>query len=173
MISDSRFVIIAGTARNVGKTTLISKIIKHQSPQIEIITLKFISLKEGDKSHHHYTDSYLIIEETNPQSGKDTAKMLRAGAKRSFLITSQKNYIQEAIHAFRSLLSPDTLVLAESAHLRKYIKPYLFVVIDRETVLERKGYIDSLISLADYLIDDVKDYSQIAPILSIKKSYQK
>ena len=85
MITDSRFIIVAGTARNVGKTTLVCKIIAQNIPN-NVVALKFISLKKGGLAyeHHQNISTYKIIEEKHLELEKDTVKMLKAGAKKSF-----------------------------------------------------------------------------------------
>jgi tRNA uridine 5-carbamoylmethylation protein Kti12 len=172
MRSDSRFIIIAGTARNVGKTTLACKVIKSIEPQ-KVVALKLISLKKHQETHHHYTDTFLILEEKNRNSSKDTAKMLRAGAQKAFLILSQENYIEKAIDTFLSFVQENDLIIVESAMLRNYLTPYCFIIVDRKAASNKKRYIDKLKPLADYFIDDIYDEYQSVPILEdIKKGYR-
>lgn len=166
MITDSRFIIVAGTARNVGKTNLLCRIIKANSSK-PIIGLKFITLKEGVFKHKHHSDisTYEIIQEKNLTSEKDTAKMLRAGAKQSYLIVARSEYIEKALVDFLSRLDSKTLVVAESATLRNYINPKLFIIVDREGAINRKSYIEALLPLANFRISDISDKIQVEKIL--------
>jgi len=156
MFSDSRFVIIAGTARNVGKTTLACRIIKQNSSK-NIIALKFVTLKEGGQIHSHHSDvkTYSIIEETNLKSSKDTVKMLKSGAKKAYLIVSKEEFVEKALSEFIRLLDNDDFVIVESATLRNYIIPRKFIIVDREGAVNKKEYIKALVPLADILVKDV------------------
>ncbi len=166
MISDSRFIIIAGTARNVGKTSLLCQIIKANSTK-QVIGLKFITLKKGGFKHKHHNDisTYEIIQEKNLTSEKDTAKMLRAGAKQSYLIVARSEYIEKALVDFLSRINSEVLVVAESATLRNYINPHLFIIVDREGAVNRKPYVEALRPLANFEIGNVFDNKQVEKIL--------
>jgi len=160
MQSDSRFFVIAGTARNVGKTTLACELIKKLSKTERIIAVKFLCLKkEGYKhKHHNNIDTYEIFEERDLQKKKDSTKMLVAGATKSFFIVSQEEYINQAIVQLLKLIRDDDVVVAESACLRKYINPKYFIIVDKENAEPRKDYIDNLIPLANYYLDSDKDF---------------
>jgi molybdopterin-guanine dinucleotide biosynthesis protein len=170
MISDSRFIIIAGTAQNVGKTTLACQLIKHHSKQRNVIALKFLTLKDNGLKHKHHSDveTYAIIEEKNHNSDKDTSKMLISGASKSFLIISKENYIQESINEFMKMLNSDDCIIVESASLRNYVKPKLFAIVDRDGAVNKKTYIRDFVHLADFIIDDVLNPEQTNVLLSFK-----
>ena len=160
MYSDSRFIIIAGTARNVGKTTLACELIRKISVSQDVIGVKFISLKKDGYKHGHHTNinTYEIFEETSVLKGKDTSKMINAGAIRSFFIVSQENYLEEAINEFSKNIKKRDIVIAESASLRNIIKPKYFIIVDKERAVNKKTYINALIPLSDYYLDSDKDY---------------
>ncbi len=170
MIHDSRFIIIAGTARNVGKTTLACRII-HENRLKNIVALKFITIKREEANHHHKEIlTYLIEQEVNlvsNKANKDTVRMLRSGANSSYLVVSNENYIEEAIKDILKRLDSDTIVVAESATLRKYIKPFRFIIVDREDAVNRKEYIKELYPLSDYFIDNILNNQQINSIINL------
>ena len=157
--TDSRFIIIAGTARNVGKTTLACGLIKKLSKTKEIIGVKFICLKKGAYQHKHHdeVDAYEIFEEIDTSSEKDSAKMLLAGARKSFFIVSHEEYIKQALSELYQLINIDDVVVVESACIRNYIKPKDFIIVDKDNSEPKKNYINALIPLADYQIDSGKD----------------
>ncbi len=166
MIDDSRFIIVAGTARNVGKTTLVCDIIRENSKK-NIIALKFITLKSGGFKHQHHSDveTYSIIQENDLSVEKDTVKMLKAGANQSFLIISKEEYIGEALFQFMNLVRADDFVIVESATLRNFIEPKLFIIVDRNGVESKKEYIKELLPLADYFLEDLSQKEMINEIL--------
>jgi len=167
MVKDSRFIIIAGTAQNVGKTSLACQLIKHYSQKRKVISVKFISLKKNGKKHLHHEDilTFSIIKEKNITSDKDTSKMLRAGASESFLIISKEAFVSRAISKFKERLGGSDIVIVESAVLRNYIEPLTFVIVDRVTAVNKKTYIELMKPMADYLITDVFDEKSILPLL--------
>lgn len=171
MITDSRFVIIAGTARNVGKTTLVCQLIESFSDR-NIIALKFITLKKNgfNHSHHQDVDTFRLTEEKALDSEKDTVKMLKSGAQRSFMLVSLEKSIPEALDAFLATIDDNDLIIVESATLRKYLKPVAFIIVDRKDAEDRKLYIPELIPLADHLISDVMDYKSLDLLLQSLKS---
>lgn len=165
MIKDDRFIIISGTARNVGKTSLACHIIKSLSHK-NIIALKFVTIKkDGHKHNHHFdVDSYEIIEEKSLNLEKDTSKMLNSGAQKSFLIISQEEYIQDALSDFLNLTEQESVIVAESASLRNYIIPKTFIVVDRENATNKKEYIIDLIPLSDFIVRDIKNNKELNSI---------
>ena len=156
MIADTRFVIVAGMARNLGKTTLICNIIEHNSDK-EIIALKFIILKEGGYQHRHHAHilKYEIFEEQNVDLQKDTSRMLVSGAKRAYLLVTREAYVPEALADFLSRIEGDKYIIAESASLRYYIQPHKFIILGKDTDSNKKAYMQELIPLADYRIEDI------------------
>jgi len=157
----ARLILIAGTARNVGKTTLACRFIKEISAQKQVVALKFTSIKKGQEGLHKVHEipqTYFIYEEENINSTKDTARMKKAGAIKSYWVVAQEDYVEEAIAMFFSKINSDTYIVAESAILRKYINPRLFIIVDRKEAVNKKKYIQELRPLVDYWIDDVTTF---------------
>jgi len=154
----ARLILIAGTARNVGKTTLVCRFIKEISAQKQVVALKFTTVKKGQENLHKLHEipqTYFIYEEKNINSTKDTARMKKAGAIKSYWVVAQEDYVEEAIAMFFSKINSDTYIVAESAVLRKYINPRLFIIVDRKEAVNKKKYIQELRPLADYWIADI------------------
>ena len=177
MISDPRFVIIAGTARNVGKTTLACQIISSFQNK-KVIALKFITLKkDGFKhAHHQQVKTFELIEEQvkaiEEYSEKDTHKMLRSGAQQSFMLVSQEECISEAIKSFLVKAKGADVIVVESATLRKYLEPKAFIIVDRPDAEQKKAYIQELIPLSDYQISNIKDELQVESLfLKLNQSF--
>jgi molybdopterin-guanine dinucleotide biosynthesis protein len=172
MFSDDRFIIIAGTGRNVGKTTLACHLIQHLSSlHRKVIGLKFITLKEEKDGfvhkHHQDIETFKIIKEDHLELEKDTAKMLRSGAFESFLIVSKPAYVLEALSKFIFDIKDADYIVAESANLRHYFKPKTFVIVDREDVKDRKSYIDALLPFADLIVNNALDKNIAQKVLKV------
>jgi len=127
-------ILVGGAKRNVGKTTMVCKIIEHFTKTESIVGLKFKTIYEGD-SYFHGKESnqlfsrYLLTEEFDFDSVEDTGKMLSAGAQRAFLLRSKSEYLSEAFSFFLSKLQNTDLIVCESNSLRKIVEPdiYLFI----------------------------------------------
>ena len=160
--------IIAGTGRNTGKTSLACALIQHFSKDHEAVGIKI-----SPHFHHHSTgtkpiikhDSFTIYQESSPANGKDSSLMLKAGAMRVFYIEVKDNHLGEAFKNLRPFILPYTPVIIESPGLIKIIRPGLFFIVDHPQQQNKKQDIVSLIPQADFFID-----TSLQPLdLAVKK----
>lgn len=152
---DNHLLIIGGSGRNVGKTTLALAIIQKVAPLIPVIGLKVSTFKTGDeKFHGNHTnipvDNYRINIETGVNPLKDTAKMIDAGAHQAFFIETTDNNVNSAYADFSSSFNSHGYpVVCESQSLRRYVKPGLFILlIDSHNT---KKLTEDYVNLADYV----------------------
>ena len=128
--------LVAGSGRNVGKTTFMCKTIKNlQAKKLTAvkITPHFHETTPGLKQISETSD-YKIFEETNPNTGKDSSRYLKSGAKKSFLIQTKKQTLPNAFNELNKFLSCKNPIIIESGGLTEVIKPGLFVfVTDNKT----------------------------------------
>lgn len=149
--------LIAGSGRNIGKTTLAESIVKKYSAQYNIIGLKVSSVyaDEGQlhgKKHIHIEDGFVIREETDRSGIKDTSRLLLAGASRAFYVQAKDNELTAAIEAFFKMVSPQSLIVCESGSLREVLKPGLFLLINGHQTPTNKQRIAKWKPLADRII---------------------
>lgn len=133
-ISLPSMLMIGGSGRNVGKTTLICAIIQKYAPITPVIGLKVTSIRPGEEDFHGHHDqplseNFRIFEETNSASAKDTAKMLKAGASKVFFIQSKDEQMPLAMDAFFKLVDRHSIIICETRSLRRFIKPGIFILI--------------------------------------------
>ncbi len=124
-------VIIAGTGNKSGKTSAACRLIE-QFRDPGIIAVKITP-------HLHETThglaevvrgpGYDIFLETNPGTDKDTSRMLRAGASRVFFARATDEYLAGAFRMIQDLIPAGTPVVCESAALRHFIEPGLFIIM--------------------------------------------
>jgi hypothetical protein len=127
-------IIIGGSSRNVGKTTLAINLIKKYAGSEKITGLKVTSIRQGEERYHgsHLVpdlQSFRILEETSIDSMKDTAKMLAAGAERVFYIETPDSQINMAVSTFLSTKNTGGPIVCESRNLRIAVIPGLFVLL--------------------------------------------
>ena len=94
MLKLQNMLLIGAADRNVGKTSFACSIIKKYSDSLPVVALKITVIKEKDGKCPRggqgcgvctsLSSDFLITEEFNSASGKDTSKMLVAGATKVF-----------------------------------------------------------------------------------------
>jgi len=146
--------IIAGTGQNVGKTTFACNIIS-QNKTNNIFAIKisphFHKLNKTDKIITQ-TDNYVVIEETQTNTGKDSSEMLKAGAKKVFYIQSTDKYLHEVFYEIKKLIPQKSNIIIESGGARSIFKPNLFIMLKNTDNNQIKIKSAKLLSLADNII---------------------
>lgn len=135
MISMPNLIIIGGSSRNVGKTSLCLDLISRYAPDLEITGLKISAIKPDDTIYHGTHAlvlngvNFRIFEEKNAESNKDTARMLKAGAKRAVYIEALEEHMPEAFAGFRKIYETAGPIISESRSLRNLAIPSLFILL--------------------------------------------
>jgi hypothetical protein len=138
MIEMPNMLMIAGNARNIGKTTLACAVIERFADALRINGLKVTSIRQGEDNYHgrHISlssGSFTIVEEHDAAIPKDTARMLRAGAYNSYFMQVADAHLDEAAQYVAGFFPSGVPVICESRSLRKEIKPGLFVFLQNDS----------------------------------------
>ncbi len=147
-------IIVAGTGQNVGKTTLVCNIISQKKTK-NIYAIKisphFHKLTKSDKIITQ-TNDYIIVEETNIDTGKDSAKMLKAGATKVFYIQSTDKFLPKVFTELKMHIPEKSNIIIESGGARNIFKPTLFLMIKHvdNNLIKLKSI--ELLTLADKII---------------------
>jgi hypothetical protein len=157
MIAFDNMLMIGATGRNSGKTELASLIISRFSKEHSIVGLKVSTYYEGDLAFHGkneipLSENFIILNDTNHQTDKNTARMLNSGAKSVYWLRTQDSFLSEASQQFIKQIGNDCLVVCESNSLRKTIKPGLFFMIQNNVGVPVKSTASDVIEYADNLI---------------------
>ncbi len=149
--------IAGGTGRNAGKTEYMCRIIGRLSGYKEIITLKISGIMPGNDPYHGRhgppPEKFRLIEETSRDGVKDSSKMLLAGAARAFYLRTKDECMEEALDHFFRVVDQHAFILAESARLRKIVRPGLFIMVRREGDENTMKSVADLIHLADVMVN--------------------
>ncbi len=144
--------LIAGTGKKVGKTTLGCNILSSHTDK------GIIAVKISPHFHSMPTDRVYIIKnnryhisEENKKTGKDSSKFLQAGAKKVYYIQGKDDSLATAFEEVLGLNDSTSLYLVESGGLAGYIKPGLFIAV---TNSNHSAKPDKNLSLADILVDE-------------------
>lgn len=125
--------LISGSGRNVGKTSFIRKIIG-QNADKNLAAIKITP-------HFHaptdalipieVNDHFRVFQETDKNSDKDSSLFLQAGAEKVIYIQTTDDFLAEAFSIAVNHLKPNQPVITESAALRKFIIPGLYIFIQK------------------------------------------
>ena len=123
--------LIAGTGNKSGKTTFACRVIE-QFMNEGVIAVKITP-------HFHETTpgllllsekaGYSVYEETNSGTGKDTSRMLKAGAKRVLFAKVTDNDLLSAFKSIMEYIPEGAPIVCESPALRYYVEPGIFVIM--------------------------------------------
>lgn len=131
----SNLLIIAGTGTKSGKTSMACRILE-QFKNLNVTAIKI-------SPHFHETSpglipkfegkGYVIYEETNSETVKDTSRMLRAGAGKVYLILVWDNDLEDVFNRILKEIPEGTPVVCESPALRNYFEPGAFIIMTSNT----------------------------------------
>lgn len=153
---EDKLILLSGTGRNSGKTTLICKIINFLKETHDVYALKITTHFHGTNTHtpDFRGERFSIwIEYTAPE-GKDTWRMMQAGARLVFYVECDPDKVFEAYGVVRNYLPPDSLVVCESGGLRYDLIPALFVMANncekpKESALKLLPYADEVLPFSE------------------------
>jgi hypothetical protein len=127
--------LIVGTDRNAGKTTLASRIIANTADKLSLVAVKisphFHELGPEEKVVFK-TDRCVIVRETLSDSGKDSARFLLAGASEVYYMQVWDHELEDAFNELLKICGPGRPMIVESGWLRNLVEPGLFIIVNRK-----------------------------------------
>lgn len=159
----SNYLIIGSTGRNIGKTEFACRVIENHSSHKEIFGLKIVPVDKNEENCHRGTDScglcnslcgeYNIREEKIADSPKDTSRMLKAGAKKVYLLIVDRKCLEKGITAISKIIPDDALMVIESNSIRNVLEPGLFIVIKNSKSNSIRSRCAEVIEFADKIVE--------------------
>ncbi len=142
------WLVIGATGRNSGKSDLACAVIARLHRAHPIVGVKVTTIVgderacprggEGCGACSGLEGEFEIQEESGSQPGKDTTRMLEAGARRAFWVRCRSGGLRAALTALSPRLGHGTLVVAESNSLVGEAKPDLFLMVSPAGVIAVK-----------------------------------
>jgi hypothetical protein len=139
-MKSENLLLIAGTGTKSGKTTLACKIIE-QLNHPDLVAIKITP-------HFHETTpgltlisegpGYSIYKENNPDTTKDTSRMLKAGARQVYFAKVSDKTLFKAFSEIIEQIPVNLPVICESPALRHYVDPGLFIIMSSDYVNKQK-----------------------------------
>ncbi len=133
---------IGAAARNVGKTEFACRLIQQSTGHRPVIGLKVTTVRERDGrcprggegcgACSSLTEPFCITRETDSTGGKDTNRMLRAGADAVFWLRVFHENLKAGLAAVLKEIPPNAVVVMESNSARELLQPGLFLVVQEQ-----------------------------------------
>jgi molybdopterin-guanine dinucleotide biosynthesis protein A len=165
MIRLDGMLMIGSSGANTGKTRLACAILGRFAKKHNIVGIKVTTIKEKDGQCPRGGEgcgvcsslegNFCITEEFNKNSGKDTSRLLSAGAGRVFWIQALKDHLSEAITAMLDVIGYETVSICESNSLRQVIEPGLFLMVRKNDSDFWKSSARSVRKYADRIVVSV------------------
>lgn len=154
-------IIVGGTGRNIGKTTLAEKLIEKFSEKIPVTAVKMANIKpETIPFHGHdvstFSNKLFIEKETSLDGGKDSMRFLKAGAATSWFIQTEDAFLAEIFPEIYSVLKKAKWIICESNSLTEFIKPAIFIMVNGGTATHSKKNISRLLSKSDVIVESLQ-----------------
>lgn len=123
--------IVSGLCRNIGKTELVSQIIRQQYQRSTVYGIKVSVIGPDPASllSCHQQAAYRIFEETNAESGKDTSRMLQAGAAKVFYLQADAAAVKPAFDKLLEMIPAEYPIVCESNSLGEYFAASLHILL--------------------------------------------
>lgn len=155
-------VLIGATGRNAGKTALAEELIRRHVGTRPVIGVKVTTVHEDEGPCPRGSRGcgvcatlegpYRLTEERGEQQGKDTTRLLLAGAGPVFWLCVRPSTLAQGLDALRRAVPDDAVVVAESNSLRKVVEPDLFVIVQGTRSRKVKPSCQDVWSLADEVV---------------------
>lgn len=129
-----RLLIISGSGKNAGKTTLISSLIRSMKHHSKIVAIKIsphFHPVNYEKCLFHEPDQFTIYEEHSLFPENDSSKMKHSGAFQVFYIQAMDQFVGEAFLKCIDYVEDSSPVVCESGSLVHVITPGLMIYVSQ------------------------------------------
>jgi len=154
--------LVSGSGRNCGKTTVACNIIRHLARTEMVVGLKISPHFHPSGNKQQIVaeeEGYRIFRETDKHSGKDSSRMLNAGASEVFFIQCTDGNLHKVYEYLKKSILSDQAVVCESGSFASVYQPGLHVLIKGINADDsKKSYLSNL-KLADVILTQ-KDLSE-------------
>lgn len=161
--------LIAGTGNKSGKTSFACGVISQFSnrgvvgikitPHFHETTPGLVLLAE--------TVGYSVYEETDPETGKDTSRMLKAGASKVYFAKVRDKDLLSVFNKILEYIPEGTPIVCESPALRTHVEPGLLVIMSSDESYNNKD-INKLLQLPHALFK----LNEVTPMDIIPVSFE-
>ncbi|MFC1743279.1 molybdenum cofactor guanylyltransferase [Candidatus Riflebacteria bacterium] len=157
------FLIIGSAGRNSGKTELACRLINKFKVHKDITAVKITTVEKADGTCPRggsgcgvcssLDKEFLITRETSGEPGKDTSRLLEAGAKKVFWLRVLKSSLKKGLAALLDTVGKNSLCICESNSSRLHIEPGIFLVVKEKKIEKIKASCSRVLHFADRIIE--------------------
>ncbi len=155
-------IMLGAAEQNAGKTEFACRLIRRYKARERIIGIKITTVdserktcprgNEGCAVCTSFSGGFQLTEETGGPAGKDTVRMLEAGANQVFWLKVRKESISSGVAALGRYLDKKTCIICESNSCRQVIEPGIFVVLQKQATSHIKKTCRVVLDQADKII---------------------
>ncbi len=154
----SNWIIVGGTGRDIGKTTLVEKLVEKFGLRMPLTAVKISNIKPESRGFHghnveRFSKKILLQKELRTDGNKDSMRFLKAGAEISWFIQTEDTFLPEIFPEIQAVLKDAQWGVCESNSLRNVVKPGLFIMVKGKNDASAKKDIRGLLSLADVVVE--------------------
>jgi hypothetical protein len=147
--------LVSGSGRNCGKTTLACNVISKVTEKENVIGIKISPHFHRMKNNHKLVAEgfgFHVFRELSIESEKDSSRMLKAGASEVYFIQSEDADLEGAFEKLHLLIPANIPIVCESGSLANVFKPGLHLLIKGENADENKKSFVSNLKKADFIL---------------------
>jgi molybdopterin-guanine dinucleotide biosynthesis protein A len=96
---------------------------------VPIVGLKTTSPRPGERLEDAAGDGFILQEELERRSSRDTSRMLRAGAFKAFWLQAQDSRLLAGLDALIASIPAGTAIVCDSDSARAFIEPGILIVV--------------------------------------------
>ena len=134
--------LISGTGREVGKTTLACMLLEKFRRSVTALKISPHRHEIDDKADVIVKKkNFIILNETNLNGSKDSSRFLQSGAGKSFYVQADEDHIFTAFNYLMKNYHAGAMI-CESAVLGKFIKPAVHLRVTNASDIVKKEGID-------------------------------
>jgi hypothetical protein len=140
MITMKQLLLIGASGQNSGKTTLARECIHAWKGLFPVAALKITTIAHqgalcprggtGCGICTAIASDYVLEKETGAAAGKDTGRLLDAGAAQVFWLRALRSSLQEGFAQCIAQIPSDSLIICESNSLRELVEPGCFIMLN-------------------------------------------
>lgn len=177
----NNLILVSGSGRNCGKTTLACSLIKIFSETGKVTGIKttpHFHLTGEQQQLKEQGPGYRIFIEKDTGTDKDTSRMLRAGAQTVYFVQCTDNGMDNAMESLMRFLPDDGVFVCESGSLGLFFKPAFHVLVEgmepepmKTSCLLNKQRADLIVSTGQTGISPAKMIIQFSKINTQQHQY--
>ena len=141
MINLDKTIVISGNSQNTGKTTLTCRIIsenKDKNFTAIKISPHFHKLTSNLNIIEQVENQYVIAEEKDKNSQKDSSLMLKAGAGKVYYVQTKDEFLPKVLEKLNNIIDDNSYVIFESGGVIEFINPAIHIFLIKENDIANK-----------------------------------